>query len=411
MRSRLWLSILTGMLVLVAVLGWHVVRRRAAPASRAEGVELAARAEAPAVPAIHVQDVAAPPAPAAPEAPAADKEPELDLDALAAKPSRPTAILQAAGGLSLHRIDGFSLVHLGGGAPAIRPFGGRGKEGKRRIRGRVIGLDGKPVSGAVVLADKAFNIDRDTMMTLGGAVSDGAGAFEIDDAPPGPCAVIAIVGDDWTGIADVTGDDAGDLRVRGHGSLSVRASYDGGPETFRVLVASPDRRISGRFQTGADGALNVRSLPPGRLGVDVGLAQAMGGGVSKSATRQVTVENGEATEVEVAIASGTTVEVTAVPPPDSEPKGITYWLFTGAAPSDGLDATARKTATQAPSMTVGGAMKKDPVEFHDVVPGTYWACAGFFDVTTMGAFARPFGCTRLEVRDGDTARDVSVPLS
>lgn len=406
MRPRLWLAILIGMIVAVAMLGWQLSRRstssteppvaRATPALSAATVRESPRAAAvpPAVPA--APDVVAPSPPTR-----------------AAVPAGRTAVAanQPAGGLELHRIDGFSLVRLGGGAPAIRPYGGRGNEGKRRIHGRVLDAAGAPVAGAIVLADLVFHIERDTLMTLGGAVSANDGSFEMLDAPTGPCAVIALAGADWSTIATAAGDEAVELRMIGHGSLAARMTYDGGPETFAVRVTADDRRVVGRYQTSSDGTLAIESLPPGAAVVEAGLAQALGGGVSRSATATVTIERAKTAEVDLAIASGTTVEVTAVPPPDSKPKGITYWLFTGAAPSDGVDATARKAKADAPSMTVGGGMSRDAVEFHDVAPGSYWACAGFFDLATMGAFARPFGCTQVVVREGDDVRDVTVPLS
>jgi len=62
-------------------------------------------------------------------------------------------------------------------------------------------------------------------------------------------------------------------------------------------------------------------------------------------------------------------------------------------------------------MTHGGGLATEPVQFHDVEPGSYWACAAFYDPTVMGELERPFGCTRVVVADDASFAEVGITLA
>lgn len=367
----------------------------------------------PAVPATtSVHAAAAEPNPV-PVVAAPSAEDDDVMHALEGKESRRKAqavpIRRPAGNYEVHSVEGFTIVHLGSGAPTTKPFGGPGDDPRRTITGRVTDRAGKPVANAIVLADRGFNInDRNDVMTIGGAISDEAGQFSVE-AWGDESYALALVRDDWSEIVRA-GDQPVELRILGHGSLSGRFIYDGAPETFSIHAAMHGTPFVGRWKTGRDGKLMIPSLPPGRYTVTVGLAQAMFGGASRSLTRDVTIADGKAADIELAFVAGTSLVVTARPPANSRPRGITYWLFTRSAPRDGADARTRKKAEDAESMTYSS--KDRPAEFHDVAPGTYYACAGFFDVATMDALDRPFGCTkvRIEDSDSDSVREAEVVL-
>ena len=53
-------------------------------------------------------------------------------------------------------------------------------------------------------------------------------------------------------------------------------------------------------------------------------------------------------------------------------------------------------------------MERRPIQFHDVAPGTYAACAGIFDAHTMDALDAPFGCTPIVVHDGESVRELEI---
>lgn len=310
----------------------------------------------------------------------------------------------------LHRIDGLSLVHLGDGPPPVRPFGGRTPGPVRRVTGRVIDRAGAPVAGAIVLLDRSIHLHRDTVMTVAGTTTDATGTFAVDDAPAGACVAIALAREDWSELA-VVGDGPVELRMAGHGGVAGTFTYDGEPEQFTVRLARAGGGFTARVTTGTDGRLTIPSLPPGRYTLSAGLAQSFGGGASRTLERDVTIIDGETTELSLAFSAGATVAVAAQPPAETKPDGLSFWLFTGSMPADGAEARARRGPERAPYMATGGGQGAGAVQFHDVSPGRYWACAGFFDARTMDALDRPFGCARAVVTEGDAVREVQVVLA
>jgi hypothetical protein len=375
-----------------------------APVSRATPAKPSARVR-PAAPQAGPVVAAAP----APPAPAATSKSRVDhiQDLLEGKPpAKSTRVVP--GNYDLSTIEGYAAVHLGAGAPTTFPLG-PSDEPVQTITGRVIDRAGNPVANAIVLADTGFGIRRGDILANAGVVTDERGEFTIANAPKGPCLALALVRQEWSEVVAVTGARV-ELRMIGHGSLAGRFTYNGGGDTFEVRVAMQGKLFSGVFTSGSNGRIVIPSLPPGRYAVTVGLAQEFLGGESRTLTREVTITDGTTTELALGFGGGTTVVLKAKPPADSNPKGITYWLFSGSAPRDGVDATARDKSENAPSMMVGGSSTHDPAQFHDIPPGTYFACAGLFDRATMGAFARPFGCRKITVEDSDSVAEIEIVL-
>lgn len=315
-----------------------------------------------------------------------------------------------AGAYSLYESDGYMLVNLHGGEPALFPFGGPSTDKERAVRGRVTDRSGRPVAGAIVFSDRGVSIRLDTIMALAATVTDANGEFRLTDAPADECFVIALAGDDWSALVPCSNDGV-EIPIRGHGSLAAHITYDGEPETFEIHLATRDKRFGLTYVTGTGGRLTIPSLPPGEYVASVGLAQSFGGGQSKSVVRQISIVDGRTASLNLDLASGTTVVVQATPPKGTVAKGITYWLFARTAPKDGAEAGARDNQEGAPSMTVGGGAALDPVQLHDVAPGTYWACGALFDPSAMAALAKPFGCKQVTIAAGDSVREVNFALT
>lgn len=403
MRIAVGLAVVVALVITVVLLVARLGSDR--PAERTAPAVAAGQSPTVATTAAEASTVSAAASPASPQQPAA----AVSGTTLSPRQSAPRT--DPPGRVRLTRVDGYSAVHLGGGVPTIRPFGGRDQRPTRRVRGRVVDRGGAPVAGAVVLADRGFNLVGESMMALGGATTDRDGTFTIDDAPADRCFVVALADRDWSTIGEVSGDEPVELRIVGHGALDATFTYDGEPETFSLHLKGHGLRGSGAFETGSDGKLAIASLPPGSYTARAGLAQALGGGHSALQTRDVTIVDGETTRLELAFGAGMTVSVKAIAPAGTKPRAITYWLFRGAAPRDGTDAAARDKAEGAPSMTHGGGLATEPVQFHDVEPGSYWACAAFYDPTVMGELDRPFGCARVVVAADVSVAEVSVTLA
>lgn len=319
------------------------------------------------------------------------------------------SLVAKAGKYTLYESDGYMLANLRGGAPALFPFGGPSTDKERTISGRVTDRSGKPVAGAIVFSDRGVSIRLDTLMALAATITDADGGFMLNDAPADECFAIALAAGDWSGLVPCS-DEPLELTLRGHGSLAARITYNGEPETFELHLGSPDKRFGMTYITGANGTLTIDSLPLGTYIATVGLAQSVGGGQSRTTAVQITIADRKTASLRLDLGRGTTVVVKATPPAGKVPKGITYWLFTGAVPKDGAEARMRGAREDAPSMTVGGGAKLDPVQLHDIAPGSYWACAAFFDIATMNALARPFGCKQVTIAEGDSVREVDVAL-
>ena len=321
----------------------------------------------------------------------------------------PEAVLdRRAGKHALYTSDGFMLVNLRGGPPEVFPIGGRSTDKERTIRGRVVGRDGAPVADAIVFADRGLGVRRDTLMALAATTTDATGAFPLHDAPADECYAIALVDDDWSELVRV-GDGPVELRLRGHGALSAKLTYDGKPAVFDIHIGTRDRRIGLRYTTARDGTLTIPSLPPGTYTATLELARGLDG-ASQSVRRELVIVDGKTARLALELARASTVVLRARPVPSTKPKGLTYWLFSGSAPRDGADARARSKRETPPSLTVGAGAALAPVELADIASGAYWACATYFDPATMVVRDTPFGCTEVTVRANESVPEVVIVL-
>jgi hypothetical protein len=344
----------------------------------------------------------------------ADARAPGSVDAGSAIEHRDGAGIAAADGratpnkLSLVTVGGFVTVNLAGGQPTIRPYGDRMVGATRSVSGHVIRRSGQPVAGAIVLVDHRIDVSAEQIIAASGAITDVTGAFTVDRAPVGAAVAIAFADGEWSDTVEL-GDAPIELHMIGHGALTGRATYDGHGETFALLLQHQQFSVR-RYNTDADGRIAITSLPPGTYHLSAGLAQAFGGGQSRTIERDIVIEDGHTTDVELEQKPGATVVVTGHPPDDVAPQGFVYWLFTGAAPASATTARAQAIAEHPPRAAIGGNGKIEPTQFHDVSPGNYTACAGLFDVRTMDALDAPFGCTVLVVHDTDTVRELDILL-
>jgi len=202
----------------------------------------------------------------------------------------------------------------------------------------------------------------------------------------------------WSELAPI-GDAPVVLHLAGHGALHVRATYNGHAESFQMyLSAVPEKRFDIIYVSDPDGTFTIASLPAGAYKLRVGLYQEIAGGASKMTDREIAIETGKTTELEIAQTSGAVVVATARG--GKSPKYYEYWLFPGESPATGSAAKARGKAEHPPYYLVGGVHLDVPVQFHDVAAGSYSACARTDDDL--------FGCTNVTVLDGDNVREIEI---
>jgi hypothetical protein len=294
------------------------------------------------------------------------------------------------------------FVNMAGGRSEMYSYRAREPGPARTIHGKVVDAKDRPVAGAVVLVATDFWIVGGSLGGSAGATSDAAGEFAIDNAATGTLFATAMHATGWSDIVTV-GDTPITLRMRGHGTLAGRATYNGHGESFAIHIATPAKpSVSIEYESDPDGRFTIASIPPGAYHVSIGLAQQITGGVSKTDARDITIEDGKTVQLEIAQVSGTIVVVSPKLPADYKPETIEYYLFpASAAPPDATNLRARGRAEKVPSLLFGGQDALVPTQFHDVAAGSYLVCA-------EADRDRSFACTPVTVIDGDSVREIEI---
>jgi len=306
----------------------------------------------------------------------------------------------------LSLIDGRAFVNLAGGASRLYPGGStQDRPQGPSVRGRVVDAQGRPIAGAVVIIDDRIDIMAGHLAGITGATSDARGEFSLEAAPAGTVA-IAVHSSGWSELVE-TATTPLVLRMRGHGRLRGRATYNGKGESFNLFLKTrPESKLAFHYQTDPDGRYVMASVPPGPYTISVQLAQTIAGGVSKSTVREVSIVDGETAELDVAQTSGTVVVVTPLLPAGAEPPGIVeHWLFGGTViPADIDSVRTRAKAERTPGILFGGQDAMTPNQFHDITAGDYVTCV-VIDRTAL------FGCASVRVTESDPVREVGLQVA
>jgi hypothetical protein len=268
----------------------------------------------------------------------------------------------------------------------------------RAVTGRVVDAADRPVAGAIVLAAERFSIWAGSLTGEAGTTTASDGSFSLPDAPTNAKLALAFNTSGWSELAPI-GDAPLLLHLGGRGALHGRATYNGHTESFQVHVAAvPAKQFDVMYVSDPDGTFTIASLPPGPYKLSVGLYQDIAGGASRMTEREIQIEAGKTTEVEIAQTSGAMVVLTARG--GDAPAFYEYWLFPGDAPASAEAARARAKAEHTRGYLVGGKDLTVPVQIHDVAAGGYHACAH----TDKNAY----GCTSVTVLDGDNVRELEI---
>lgn len=265
-----------------------------------------------------------------------------------------------------------------------------------------------PLANAVVTVEKRVDVMGGAIAGRAGATTDATGraTFEV---PNEAFQAVAIHHDGWTNVAEVAADATSlELVLVGRGALNGRAKYNGHAETFELYLTNPTMRIN--YETDPDGTFTIASLPPGTWSVKCGLAQEITGGASKQDEKTVVIEDGKTATVEFDQTAGTTIVAEVAMPADTaNPPIIQAFLFPGnATPPDATNVRDRARAEKVTHLLFGGVDAMRPIQFHDVVPGSYLVCElGGDNLKVAGTL---FGCAQVKVLAGDPIREVKVAL-
>jgi hypothetical protein len=301
--------------------------------------------------------------------------------------------------------DGYAAVNLAGGAPTHyrAGLGSRSPPRTREIRGRVVDASNRPVAGAIVLANESIEVFGGQLLADAGATTGADGTFAIEKAP-GDAVVQAFDPTGWSDVVATTGAPV-ELVLRGRGELRGKLSYDGHAESFALVLTrtgQPGFRVF--YQSDPDGRYVIASLPVGTYAVSIGLAQSIQGGASKTVKREVTIEAGTTTTLDLDQRSSTVVVATTRLPAAVDLETIEYTLLPGKPPADRKEARTRMRAGEGTGQLVGGIDAKIALQFHDIEPGAYHVCSAVNDDLL-------WGCASVVVVDGDVAREVEIHVA
>lgn len=342
-------------LVGVAALGvgtWLAVQDTGQP-----GPTTRANAAAVVSPAAPSEAAPAPRHQASPEEPATagvSERPSRGAHADAAAPAVATG--EIADSIEMERFPNRVVVNLRGGASVMsdeqrqRLEGGaalaRNADGPitdaptRTIRGTVTDGEGRPITGAAVVAGghvhRASVHGVDHQLTgQAGAMTDAAGRFSFDASTRAILVTAAATGE---GFAESTTVEAGEEAVElelvmvGHGGVAGQLLIDDEPVDGYVVLRSSqgaDRPVvESQHRTDEGGYFHAELLPPGRYRM---FAEAGSSGYEQGVSDQgprtwldVEIRAGEVTARDVALERGLTIEFRA-----TEPGRLTYYAFAG----------------------------------------------------------------------------------
>ncbi len=307
--------------------------------------------------------------------------------------------------LTVHA-EGNAAVNLNGGRSSIEQSSGPASVAVRRIRGRVVGPDGRPVAGAVVLAGGSLWNIGPNLLGDGGATSRQDGSFEVKyDADEGYA--IAVHPRGWSApiaIPEGRADVEIQLPIAAPGPIEIRVRRGDAPTEARMIIKQPGLVLD--YNTDEHGAADIALLAPGTYGVSA-FPRQLGDGTRKPTKRTITTSSGTATQLTIEIEEGALVVATVRV---NEPLDTIEWfLQPGRLAEPTLEKVSRPTPL--PGLGNGGYVVRGedvggPMQFHDVGPGEYTVCA--YARAKTGE-QRPLRCRPVDV-DGDATVEVQIAL-
>jgi len=322
--------------------------------------------------------------------------------------------LNAVGGLPDEPMNEDNAKMLGIILAGVKP-----PEAMRSISGVVTNSDGKPVSGATVLAGDRVGAHWGGLEAYAegssAAVTNGAGAFSVEVDGSKAASVVAITRKGWSNVSRV---EAGTspveltLRLDAEAKLVGHTTRGGEPEPAHVVISTSDGMFY-EVETDAIGDFEVDPVSPGRYLVSAYRDNGSDMAATDPGHVEVVVPDTGVAEVEVAMPAGAAVAVEYAASDESATVVMGY-LYEGH--HDKTPTELQESAVAASAMHL---LHKGVLQFSDIAPGEYTACGHLYTEMTPTAsdgHALQFsgdvvgeGCKTLVVKDGDEVVEVIVP--
>ncbi|MCW5807231.1 MAG: hypothetical protein KIT31_33045, partial [Deltaproteobacteria bacterium] len=311
--------------------------------------------------------------------------------------------------------DGYELTVLGPTSASVELAGGKGMGSplahapapfERRITGRVLDDAGKPVAGAVVLVGERLDAFRGAFHGAAGAKTGADGAFSVATSEDTAGFALALHPRGWSNVASYPagrGDAAIALTAGTSGTIAAHVTRAGAPREGSVILTMPGGVVRMSLATDAAGELRVPLLAPGTYHLDVRPAVGYLDGTSRPSSHDVTVVRGRATDVHVALASGTKLLLSAFKPGMFT---VEYFVYPGTEPLSLDELKKRSRGGAVPAYLLGGVDAERAAQIHDVTPGTYTVCV---DAATRDAHY-PMACRRIDVGGDAPSLEIAVDV-
>lgn len=260
----------------------------------------------------------------------------------------------------------------------------------RRITGRVLDAQKRPVAGARVRASEhLFNLEEDDasgfinygnsgMQGPSTTTTDAKGAFELRGLPASNLQVAAFNASGRSEVVNLPEGEADPapvtLRLRGLGSVAGTVTVGGKPANgFVVVLSAKDGAGVPSFgKTAPDGTYLLERIPEGAHEVS---AAPSGGGGGRGNEKPVTVVAGQRAKIDFALAGGGVTLTTPISAlPNQRVDAAQVFLYEGAVTlATGAELHSRREGGAGMAFWFGGGSPMP--RFRDLRPGNYSVCA------------------------------------
>jgi hypothetical protein len=278
---------------------------------------------------------------------------------------------------------------------------------ERHVRGRVVDEQGRGIAGAVVVISETMRVMFGSLTANEGALTSADGSFDVAVHRDTPERAIALHGRGWSAPIDVPGgkaDAAGLVVTIGNpGTLELHARKNHAPLEAEIYVSQPGLELG--LETDARGDFSLPRLAPGAYHVRAWPLQMFAGGTSKPMEKDVSVDAGKTTRVDFDLPTGTLLVVTASHA--QELMTIEYFLAPGTEQLPLAELNKRARAGAIMDTLFGGQDLDQPMQFHDLAPGTYTLC---IDQKATNRDHLPLVCRSIEIKGDKPVVELDVKL-